>query len=141
MKTVLLNGGWGRPVNAVLGATVVTIGGWLAWDQAGYEGLVLFFAAASAFLMWRGRTIGLIWAWVTLLLGVESVLWPIITMVQIRAVTDQPSDQQMGVMLSAVVMGMFSSVFWLAFSYGLFRRAGAVASGVPAASSRVNRQE
>jgi hypothetical protein len=76
------------------------------------------------FLTWRGRTIGLVWAWSTLFLGVESFLWPIITMAQIRSVTAQPSDEQMGTILSAVLMGLFSAVFWIAFSYGLFKRAG-----------------
>jgi len=56
---------------------------------------------------------------------VECVVWPIITMVQIRSATSQPSDEEMGTILSAVLMGLFSAVFWLAFSYGLFKRAGA----------------
>jgi hypothetical protein len=29
----------------------------------------------------------------------------------------------MGTILSAVVLGLFSSVFWISFSYGLFKRA------------------
>src|ERR1051325_1101007 len=43
-----------------------------------------------------GRTIGLVWAWATLLLGVESLAWPIITMVQISSITTEPNDEQMG---------------------------------------------
>ncbi|HJT22874.1 MAG TPA: hypothetical protein VJ746_20540 [Nitrospira sp.] len=85
---------------------------------------MLVWVLVIGLLMWQGKTIGLVWAWATLLLGVESFVWPVVTMVQIRATTDQPSDQQMGAILSAVFMGLFSAVFWLAFSYGLFRRAG-----------------
>jgi hypothetical protein len=29
----------------------------------------------------------------------------------------------MGAILSATLMGLFSAVFWIAFSYGLFKRA------------------
>ncbi len=32
-------------------------------------------------------------------------------------------ESEMGTILSAVVLGLFSSVFWISFSYGLFRRA------------------
>jgi hypothetical protein len=102
----------------------VALGAWLAWDQLGQGEAALVFVLVIGLLIWRGKTIGLVWAWATLLPGVESFVWPLITMVQIRATTDQPSDQQMGVILSAVFMGLFSAVFWLAFSYGLFRRAG-----------------
>jgi hypothetical protein len=76
------------------------------------------------FLLWRGHTIRLVWAWSTLLLGMECFAWPIITMVQIRSATAQPSDEEMGTILSAVLMGLFSAVFWIAFSYGLFKQAG-----------------
>src|ERR1051325_129468 len=71
-----------------------------------------------------GRTIGLVWAWATLLLGVESLAWPIITMVQISSITTEPNDEQMGTILSAVLMGLISAVFWITFSYGLFKRTG-----------------
>lgn len=81
-------------------------------------------AGVAAFLLWRARTIGLVWAWSTLLLGLECFAWPIITMVQIRSAGTQPSDEEMGTILSAVLMGLFSAVFWIAFSYGLFKRAG-----------------
>jgi hypothetical protein len=115
---------WALRLNGLLGSLVVALGAWLAWDQLRLEGAVLVWALVIGLLMWQGKTLGLVWAWATLLLGVESFVWPVVTMVQIRAVTDQPSDLQMGTILSAVFMGLFSAVFWLAFSYGLFRRAG-----------------
>jgi hypothetical protein len=44
-------------------------------------------------------------------------------MVRIQSAAAQPSDEQMSTILSAVLMGLFSAVFWIAFSYGLFKRA------------------
>lgn len=110
-------------VHAALGSAVVAVGAFFAWDQLSLYGAGLVFAVTFGILVWRGTTIGLIWAWSTLFLGIESFLWPIITMVQIRSAATQPSDEQMGTILSAVLMGLFSAVFWMAFSYGLFRRA------------------
>ena len=91
-------------------------------DAAGVGGLMIL-VMTGCFLVWRGRTLRLIWAWSTLFLGIECLAWPIITMLRIRSATAQPSDEQMGTILSAVLMGLFSAVFWIAFSYGLFKGA------------------
>ena len=115
---------WTPQLNAVLGSVVVTIGAWLAWDALSGLGALAVMVVMASFLLWRGRTIGLVWAWSTLLLGMECFAWPIMTMVQIRSATSQPSEEEMGTILSAVLMGVFSAVFWMAFSYGLFKRAG-----------------
>lgn len=109
-------------MNALLGGVVVTIGAWLAWDKLTLSGSLLIFLAVLGFLIWRGKTVALVWAWSTLLLGIESFAWPLLAMLQIRSATDQPSDEQMETILSAILMGLFSSVFWIAFSYGLFKR-------------------
>jgi hypothetical protein len=45
-------------------------------------------------------------------------------MVQVRLATTEPNDEQMGTILSAVLMGLFSAVFWITFSYGFFKRGG-----------------
>ncbi len=113
---------WATPINAVLASFVVIVGAWLIW---GPFSLGWSLAAASGlllFLLWRGTTIGTIWAWSTLLLGVESLAWPITVMVQMRGSSSQPSDQEMGLVLNAVLFGLFSSVFWISFAFGLFRR-------------------
>src|SRR5262245_19531967 len=102
---------WTILLNAFLGGMVVAAGAWLAWDQLNVPGAGLGLVLVTGFLAWQGRTIGLVWAWSTLFLGVESLVWPVITMAQVRAITDQPSDQQMGAILSAVLMGLFSAVF------------------------------
>ncbi|HEX9743015.1 MAG TPA: hypothetical protein VGA17_09515 [Nitrospiraceae bacterium] len=108
-------------IHAVLGSIVVTIGFWLVWGE-----LPLAFVAAAglsvaAFLAWQGSTIGRVWAWACLLLGVASAAWPIATMVQVRRLAAEPSDEQMGLILTAVVAGLFSSVFWTSFAFGIFR--------------------
>jgi hypothetical protein len=113
---------WSPQLNALLGSLVVAAGAWLAWDSFSLWEVSLVAAGVAGFLIWQGRTIGLVWAWATLLLGVESLAWPIITMVQISSITTEPNDEQMGTILSAVLMGLISSVFWITFSYGLFKR-------------------
>ena len=114
---------WSPQLNALLGSLVVATGAWLAWDSLPAWGVFFVAGAVAGFLIWQGRTIGLVWAWATLLLGLESLAWPIITMVQLRSATTEPTDEQMGTILSAVLMGLFSAVFWITFSYGFFKRA------------------
>ena len=112
-------------LNAVLGSLVVTLGFWLVWGQLPAWLFMLVGAGVAALLLWRAETIGAVWAWATLLLGLESFAWPVATMVQIKLTADQgaqPTDEQMGLILTAVLFGLFSSIFWLTFSYGLFKR-------------------
>ena len=90
--------------------------------MSAYGAAVLLIVAVS-FLWWQGQTILRIWAWSTLLLGVECFAWPIATMLQIRSAGGEPSHDDMGAILSSTLMGLFSAVFWIAFSYGLFNRA------------------
>ena len=115
---------WSPQLNALFGSLVVAAGAWLAWDSFTLWEVALVAGSVAGFLIWQGRTIGLVWAWATLLLGLESLAWPIITMVQFRSATAEPTDEQMGTILSAVLMGLFSAVFWITFSYGFFKRAG-----------------
>ena len=126
---------WTVSINALLGGLVVAVGAWLASNQLSIFGAILVLIAAAGFLWWRGRTITLIWAWSTLLLGIECFAWPIATMWQIRSAGREPSDEEMGAILSATLMGLFSAVFWIAFSYGLFNRAKAGAGPGESAQS------
>ena len=114
---------WSPQLNALLGSLVVAVGAWLAWGSFSPWGVVLVAGCAAGFLVWQGRTIGLVWAWATLLLGLESLAWPIITMVQFSSITTEPTDEQLGTMLSAALTGLVSAVFWITFSYGFFKRA------------------
>jgi hypothetical protein len=115
---------WSPQLNALLGSLVVAAGAWLAWDSFSAWGVFLVAGGVAGFLIWQGRTVGLVWAWATLLLGLESLAWPIVTMVQVRSTTTEPTDEQMGTILSAVVTGLLSAIFWITISYGLFKRAG-----------------
>lgn len=112
-------------LNVLLGAAVVTVGFWMVWSDLPEPAYLLFAGAAAGLLHWRGRSMPGVWGWATALLGLESLAWPIRTMLEIRQATPegaQPTDQQMGVILTAMLFGLFSSIFWLTFSYGIFKR-------------------
>mgnify|MGYP003382039202 FL=1 len=111
-----------RLLNISLGTLVVAIGFWLLWDTLLPGVVALWIALVGAFLYWKCSTITEIWAWSTLLLGLESFAWPLQLMIQLKSAATGPSDEEMGTILSAVVLGLFSSVFWMSFSYGLFKR-------------------
>ncbi|MSQ77885.1 MAG: hypothetical protein EXR97_05490 [Nitrospiraceae bacterium] len=113
-------------IHAVLGAIVVTIGLWLVWGELPVALVAAIALAAAGFLIWQGTTIAHMWAWTCVLLGFASAAWPMATMVQVRmaageAAAAEPSDEQMGLILTAVVAGLFSSVFWVSFGIGIFR--------------------
>ena len=110
-----------QKIHAVLGAIVVTIGFWLAGGELPVMVVAALALGVAGFLAWRGSTIGRVWAWACLLLGCASAAWPIAMMVQVRGMTAEPSDEQMGLILTAVVAGLFSSVFWVSFGWGIFR--------------------
>ncbi len=109
-------------LNISLGTLVVGIGFWLLWGTLAPGVIALWLALVGSFLYWKCRTITEIWAWSTLLLGLESFAWPLQLMIQLKSAASGPSDEEMGTILSAVVLGLFSSVFWMSFSYGLFKR-------------------
>lgn len=113
---------WTPRVNTVLGSIVVTVGFWLTWGEMSPALMVGLALGVAVALDWLGSTIARVWAWATLLLGLESLAWPIVTMVRIRMTSAEPSDQEMGLILTAVLFGLFSSIFWLTFSYGIFKR-------------------
>lgn len=115
---------WTSQLHAVLGAIAVTIGFWLVWGELPVALVAAIALAAAGFLVWQGTTIAHVWAWTCLLLGFASAAWPVATMVQVRmeaAGAAEPSDEQMGLILTAVVAGLFSSVFWVSFAFGVFR--------------------
>ncbi len=112
-----------RLLNIVLGTTVAAVGFWLIWGSVS-PFIVLGWAFAVGLFLWvMADSISKIWAWSTLLLGIESFVWPIVLMLQLKGASDELPEAEMGTILSAVVMGLFSSVFWVSFSYGLFNRA------------------
>lgn len=115
-------------LNVSGGTLVVAIGFWLLWGERAPEMVALWTVFVGAFLYGKCRSITEVWAWSTLLLGLESFAWPLQLMVQLQSAVPAPSDEEMGTILSAVVLGLFSAVFWLSFSYGLFKRKAGMAT-------------
>jgi hypothetical protein len=101
---------------------VIAVGAFVVWEQANPIWTGIFAVGASTFLWRQARSIGAVWAWTTMALGIESMVWPIVTMIQIRMGGSQPTEEQMGTILNAVLFGLFSSVFWVTFAFGLFKR-------------------
>ena len=54
---------WTLRINAALGSLVVAMGAWLAWEGLAGVGGLMILVIAGCFLVWRGRTLRLIWAW------------------------------------------------------------------------------
>lgn len=112
-------------VNAVLAGIVVTIGLWLlvgAFPIIVAVGLTLTLAALMA---WRCPTIMHVWAVSTFLLGLESLIWPVFEMAAAKQLGPHPPLEELQRLFTAVLFGLFSGVFWLTFSYGLYKRARA----------------
>lgn len=112
-----------RLLNLVLGTAVVAVGFWLIWGSVSPFIVLGWVTAVGLFLWVVADSISKVWAWSTLILGIESFVWPLVLMVQLKGASDTVPEAEMGTMLSAVVLGLFSSVFWVSFAYGLFNRA------------------
>jgi hypothetical protein len=110
-----------RRLNAVLGSIVVTVGFWVTWGELPPAIAAALALAVAGFLIWRSPTIGTVWAWTTLLLGVESLSWPVITLIRMRQAGPEPTHEQMGLIFTSLVFGLFAAIFWLTFSYGIFK--------------------
>ena len=138
-----------RVLNVALATLVVAIGFSFLWGTAFLPGLAAWTAAVAGFLWWKATSTTEIWAWSTLLLGAESFAWPVVLMVQLKHAAVTPSDEDMGTIATGIVLGLFSSVFWVSFAYGLFKRAWGIevasrdAALPPAGTSRrvENRQK
>ncbi|NJN69647.1 MAG: hypothetical protein HC801_04740 [Nitrospira sp.] len=112
-----------RLLNLALGTAVATVGFWLIWGSVS-PFIVFGWAITVGLFLWvMADSISKVWAWSTLVLGIESFVWPLVLMVQLKGASDTVPEAEMGTILSAVVLGLFSSVFWVSFSYGLFNRA------------------
>jgi len=111
-------------LNLSLGTLIAVVGFWLIWGGTVPPVLVVVWALVVGLFLWfMTKSITELWAWSTLLLGLESFAWPLVLMIQLRGHAESLPESEMGTILSAVVLGLFSSVFWISFSYGLFKRA------------------
>lgn len=113
---------WTLQVNGALGSLVVTFGLWLVWGEAPVMILAAVGFLLSVLLSWGSSSLPAVWAWTTALLGLESLAWPVVTMMQVRLASREPTEQEMGLILTAMLFGLFSSIFWLTFSYGIFKK-------------------
>lgn len=129
-------------LHVFLGTAVVGVGFWLLWETVSPPVVLSWAFLAAGFLWWKGRSIVALWAWTTLILGLESFARPAVLMVRLKSGATPPSEEDMESVLAAIVLGLFSSVFWISFSYGLFKRAGAPAnmspSGPPSTDAEVS---
>lgn len=119
-------------INAVLGGIVVTIGLWLLVGALPVIVAVGLALALAAVMAWRCPTIMHVWAVSTLLLGMESLIWPVLEMVAAKQLGPNPPLEELQRLFTAVLFGLFSGVFWLTFSYGLYKRARASQSDTTA---------
>lgn len=122
-------------LNLLAGTFVVGVGFWIIWGTGSPAIAAGAAIVVGVFLWWRARMITEVWAWSTLFLGLESFAWPLTLMAQLKETAPSPSDDDMGTILSAVVLGLLSSVFWISFAYGLFRRAWNLAAGPPGSTA------
>lgn len=111
-------------LNLSLGTLVTAVGFWLIWGGTVSPVVVGGWAVSVGLFLWfMTKSITELWAWSTLLLGLESFAWPLVLMIHLRDQAESLPESEMGTILSAVVLGLFASVFWISFSYGLFKRA------------------
>ncbi|MDQ6735078.1 MAG: hypothetical protein M3Z35_13355 [Nitrospirota bacterium] len=113
---------WSLQLNAAIGSLIVTFGLWLVWGEAPVIALVVVALVLGVLLSWGSASLAVVWAWTTALLGVESLALAVVTMIQGKLADREPTEQEMGDILTAMLFGLFSSIFWLTFSYGIFKK-------------------
>lgn len=113
---------WALRLNAALGSLVATFGLWVVWGEAPVIVLVIVALLLGMLLSWGSVSLAAVWAWTTALLGVESLALAVVTMVQGKLADRAPTEEEMVSILTAMLFGLFSSIFWLTFSYGLFKK-------------------
>ncbi len=109
-------------VNAVLGSLAVTIGLWILLGAIPVPLGIALGIGLAVLLAWKCQSIGYIWATCTLLLGVESLAWPILEMRDLQQLGPEPPMEEMERIFTAVLFGLFSGVFWMTFAYGIYKR-------------------
>lgn len=122
--------GW-LQLNALIGSLLVTLGLWLIWATAPIGLLGIVAVIIAGVLIWASSSLAAVWMWTTGLIGLESLGWPLVTMLQVKMAGREPTEQEMGIILTSILFGLFSSIFWLTFSYGIFTRFIRVSEKVP----------
>jgi hypothetical protein len=109
-------------LNAVLGSLAVTVGLWLLIGALPVPIGIAVGIGLAILLAWKCPSIGYIWAISTLLLGVESIAWPMMQMADLQKLGPEPPIEELERIFTAVLFGLFSGVFWMTFAYGIYKR-------------------
>lgn len=109
-------------VNAVLGSLIVTVGLWLLVGALPIPVGIALGLGLAALLAWKCPSIGYIWSICTLLLGVESMAWPMLQMADLQQLGPEPPMEELEKIFTAVLFGLFSGIFWMTFAYGIYKR-------------------
>jgi hypothetical protein len=109
-------------VNAVFGSLAVTVGLWLLIGALPVSIGIAVGIGLAILLAWKCPSIGYIWAVCTLLLGVESIAWPMMQTADLQQLGPEPPIEELERIFTAVLFGLFSGVFWITFSYGIYKR-------------------
>ena len=109
-------------INAVLGAMAVAGGLWLL--SGGISGVVTVTVVVGLMVVFAKTCPGVahVWMWSTVLLGIESLAWPVPLVLELRQLGPEPPLETMSEVFTAVLFGVLSGIFWLTFAYGLYRR-------------------
>jgi len=117
-----MNGNLLHQLNAVLGSLTVIVGLWLLIGAIPVPIGIGLAISLAILLAWKCPSMGYIWAICTLLLGVESMAWPMMQMADLQKLGPEPPLEEMERIFTAVLFGLFSGVFWMTFAYGIFKR-------------------
>ncbi len=109
-------------VNAVLGSLAVTVGLWLLVGALPVPTGIAVGICLAILLAWKCPSIGYIWCISTLLLGLESMAWPMMQMADLQKLGPEPPMEELERIFTAVIFGLFSGVFWMTFAYGIYKR-------------------
>jgi len=109
-------------LNAVLGSLTVIVRLWLLIGAIPVPLGIGLAISLAILLAWKCPSMGYIWAICTLLLGVESMAWPMMQMADLQKLGPEPPLEEMERIFTAVLFGLFSGVFWMTFAYGIFKR-------------------
>ena len=109
-------------VNAVFGSLAVTVGLWLLIGALPVPIGIAMGIGLAILLAWKCPSIGYIWAICTLLLGVESMAWATMQVTDLQKLGREPTMEEMENIFPAVMLGLFSGVFWMTFAYGIYKR-------------------
>lgn len=109
-------------LNAVLAGMAVTVGLWFLRGDLSSAVTILAVVGCTVLFIKMSPTIAHVWMYATLLLGVESIAWPLQMMGDLRTLGPEPPMEDMERIFTAVLFGVFSGVFWLTFAYGIYRR-------------------